>query len=240
MILITATLFGFLFPIAKSSLQAAHKARCASNLSQIGKAAFVYAADNRGWILRNGSAGKDGSAHRPWLLMVAPALSEKSFGEMASAATGLQLLKCPSHPLQETPAHYVVNSFVQSNSSSVSAPTEVAGPTLIAKVRNASNVVFVSELVDQHASWDQSDPKFLEFRTLWMASLDVWHREMLPAVPNVNHLDRIASNRHSGNRVNCLYFDGSVRDVAAMQLMAKDFDDGIVSRAHRLIIPPGG
>ena len=64
-IAIIAVLAGILLPALNKARKTAYKARCSSNLSQLGKAFYMYAGDNKGmWPAPSASTGESASGFR--------------------------------------------------------------------------------------------------------------------------------------------------------------------------------
>jgi prepilin-type processing-associated H-X9-DG protein len=236
-VLLIAALVSLLLPAVAAAREAGNRARCLGNLAQLGRLAFVYANESGGWVARS-SAGwvPPGSlVYNPpwpsWLVMVRP----REWGHLsrldrAFAAAEEPLLRCPSHPAQRAAAHYVVNAMAQDQPLPAHV-RQFAGPTKLASIRRPSEVVFLADLANLHHRWFERGDPDEAMTALWDGSLQVYDEGQLPG--HQTQALRVATHRHGKGRVNCLFFDGSACTVESMQLSARDFDDGVKSRAER-------
>lgn len=217
----------------------AQAAACASQLVQMHQASVIYANDNDGWILRDGwrDPVSGNVANKPWFTMIDRRTADASPLEAVHLLAKNNLLKCPSHPLPTRPSSYVVNAFARLWTDVFNGEWEIAGATKLSSVRKSSSVIFIVDRTDRSGRWPDLDGHVSDEQLgRWYDQLDVWNIEQLPEGVIA---PRVARDRHGNDRINALYFDGSVREVKPTALTPHDFYDGITHRRDRLIMKDG-
>lgn len=241
-VFILVILISILLPTITLVRSHGERTRCATNLRSIGQSAMLYAAEQRGWILRDGSTNytkeKNVEARRPFIYMVDPQLQNVPAVERMKLAAAMKVLQCPAYPYPNapTPSTYVVNAFVITKASPFGG-LEIAGPTRLSAVRRPSAIAFVFDAACPLWSWEGDADFTPEHYEQWDGVLSAWHRKDLGRGNAYIH-GRIAAFRHQ-NLINVLYFDGSVKSVERASLTSADLDDGITQRVYRQLIPAG-
>ena len=212
-------LLALLLPTLRAARESGRRTFCASNLRQQTALMSAYASDNGFWMIR-GRRGE--SPESQWKLNIAKAAGLWEGGDDDAAYDAgvlvlrqASLFNCPSHPmLGNIPGTYAINAF---NAADRKRSPKGSGP--ITRVRNASEVVWLAELVnDQWAGTGTVGGVppiyFPEFHTV-RGSGD------LPGTAG----SVITDTRHIRD-ANFAYFDGSVKPIPEGQVRLRMFFDG--------------
>jgi prepilin-type processing-associated H-X9-DG protein len=210
-------LLALMLATVQRARESARKVDCGSRLRQIAAALSVYAAENTGWLPRDGTA--QNVARQSWLLAVAPNVSARGRNIAASDLPDLQVLQCPSHPVERIPSGYVMNAFAFETQPNWYPD----GPVKMGKVRNSANVPWVLDAAD---SFHGTAGKENRDKIFFVQFHDVWHPSHLAG----GGRDRISYSRHNGSG-NVLYMDSHVSSVVPNDLALESFDDGLRARA---------
>lgn len=231
-ILIITALLSLTLAALGAAREAANRTVCASRMREVARAMHLYANVHQGWILRSGGEQERSGLYRlSWTVMLDPrGLRDLDGLGLATALLDRAVMKCPEHPRQGWPTHFVGNAVAVDPSLPPNL-IEIAGPVKLAAIRRASSVIFITDRSNGDASWrDPGEDEWMEHRSVNVGQADLWGEAMLPGVPvtALHHYGRrVPANRHGRGLINAAYYDGSVRTVHSLSLRLRDFDDGI-------------
>lgn len=192
-IAIIAILAGMLLPALSRAKESGKKARCISNLHQMGLAMIMYADDNDGFIPRG---------NEPlWWHVFTPTLG----GRTGEDYKKVQIYTCPSYPDKRQLICYVVNSWSFVNPLD-KVGYEIEGLTRLVKVQQPVDTIYFAD--NENGSWR---PVITSLGALGSTELnDVWSPSHLPYATNGKTLNgerRVARARH-GKGPNLMFYDG--------------------------------
>jgi prepilin-type N-terminal cleavage/methylation domain-containing protein/prepilin-type processing-associated H-X9-DG protein len=210
---IIAVLMGILMPALQSVRKQARSVYCLSNLKQMGLAEAGYSMDYKDYIPRD-------MDHVKWIMVFLPYLGGKDKG--IADYRKVDVYQCPSFPTtgagsngyvnKEQTVDYVINAWDMDNPglSNSTQGTQVTGPTKLSNIKTPAMKIYIAD--NESGSWrpvirDEYDMNLSENLDV----LDVWSVTHLPASTLETKGQtgkRIASNRHSTNGCNNLFFDG--------------------------------
>ena len=208
-IAIIAVLASMLLPALSRAKAMAGKARCGSNLRQMGLGMLLYADDNNGLIPR----GNDPL----WWQVLTPNLGASERKDFAK----VQVYLCPSYPDKRQVICYVVNAWTFSSPKDTTG-AEVVGMTKLEKFQQPAATVYFAD--NENGSWR---PVITFLPKVALDLQDVWSPSHLPFAANgktVNSDRRVAKSRH-GKGPNLLFFDGHVDWRRADLLKVDDWRD---------------
>ena len=218
---IIAVLAAIILPTLAHARRKARTLSCASNLRQVVASMALYANDNQGYVPRDSGHFKDHSLRDYWGFLVLPYLRGEDELRLAPPEEYMKaplskLLQCPAHPLgSEIPSCYFINAFA----FETQPDWYPAGPTRLASVSDATQVVLFAEVVDQtirHINEPPGDWIYL------LRVQDVWRPGHLPNGDE----PRITELRHGGG-ANQAFFDAHVEWRPSPKMRLSHFDDGI-------------
>ncbi|MSU37039.1 MAG: type II secretion system protein [Pedosphaera sp.] len=192
-IAIISILASMLLPALSRAKEASRKARCLSNLRQMGLGMMMYAEDNSGFIPRGNFP--------LWWQIFTPLLGGQSGKDYAR----VQIYTCPSYPDKKQLICYVDNAWVFSSSRD-KVGSEVTGMTRLSRFQQPSESAYFAD--NENGPWRP---------VIGVLSIngstevnDVWNPSHLPYSSGgkvLNGERRVARARH-GAGPNLLFFDG--------------------------------
>lgn len=192
-IAIISILASMLLPALSKAKEASRKARCLSNLRQMGLGMMMYAEDNNGSIPRGNFP--------IWWKIFTPMLGGQSEKDYAK----VQIYTCPSYPEKKQLICYVDNAWTFSSPRD-RVGKEVTGVTRVAAFQQPSDSVYFAD--NEDGPWR---PVIRALSINGSAEVnDVWNPSHLPYAPGgkiLNRERRVARARH-GAGPNLLFFDG--------------------------------
>ena len=192
-IAIIAILAAMLLPALGRAKEMSRKAKCQSNLHQMGLAMLLYADDN-GNVLPRGNDPL-------WWKVLSPNLGGLSITDYHR----VQIYLCPSYPDKKQLICYVDNAWQFRNPSDKTG-FEVTGLTRTSKLQQPTETVYFAD--NENGSWR---PVITALANSALTQLnDVWSPTHLPysnGGKTLNPERRVARARH-GKGPNLLYFDG--------------------------------
>jgi len=212
---IISLLIAMLMPTVKTARESANRTQCASNLRQIGYAIQSYANDNRGWIPRDATTGRED--RKPWpLLLSRYVASQRTL--TADDLPGVAIYQCPSHPMDDIPTAYVINAFA----FDTQPDWKPDGPINIVNIHNASELPW---MFDGANNFPLREIGLLD-KIYGIEFHDVYDPRHLPR----GERHRISDDRH-GTTANILYLDTHVDVVHRGELKLAMLDDHVTRRA---------
>lgn len=224
-LLIIVYLIALLLPALRGAREQVRRVRCASNLRQLGAAFAMYAANQKGWIPRVSSWRTPEWGW--WPLTMQPYLGIKPQVE-EERLWQVRVLQCESHPCEDIPTAYVMNSYVPD--LDVEMDTYICGPVKLAQVRRSSTAALLLEASDSFVPPNADWPRDAIY---YIPNHSVVIRIQLPDGPS----PFVTEQRH-GRTSNVLFFDGHVGTVSEGQITLELLDDGISYHATRYRIEP--
>ena len=192
---IVAILAALAFPALKNSLEVGRKAKCLSNLKQLGQATLTYAADNEQnyppFVTRYSKGGMTF-----WYLEIRPYLGAKS-PNFQPGESNIPTFYCPSMDRKRGYPHtdYGANTFVFPPSWT---PDECP-QTKVARIPSPSKIAMYSEVLSGGCNYDSS-----------------WQ---LVATTVKQNPDQWFPHRH-GETVNMVFCDGHAQNVPRSEVVA--------------------
>ncbi len=208
-IAIIAILAAMLLPALAKAKESGRRARCSSNLHQMGLALIMYADDNDSWIPRGN--------YPLWWQIFSPTLggrTEKDFSRVG-------VYTCPSYPDKKQVVCYVDNAWAFSSPKDA-VGSEIVGLTKITKFQVPSETVYFAD--NENGPWR---PVITSLANVDLEVNDVWSPSHLPYINNGKTLSgerRVAKARH-GKGPNLMYFDGHAGWKRAELLTVDDWRD---------------
>ncbi len=192
-IAIIAILASMLLPALSRAKETARRAKCLSNLRQMGLGMMMYAEDNNGFIPRGN--------YPLWWQVFSPMLG----GQTSKDYARVQIYTCPSYPNKKQLICYVDNAWTFRNVNDKTG-TEIIGLTKLTRFQQPSDSIYFAD--NENGPWR---PVISALSINGSSDLnDVWSPSHLPYSPNgktLNSERRVARARH-GAGPNLLYFDG--------------------------------
>lgn len=207
-IAIIAILASMLLPALSRAKASAGKARCLSNLRQMGLGMLMYAEDNNGFIPRGN--------YPIWWQVFTPMLG----GQTTKDYTRVRIYTCPNYPNKKQLICYVDNAWTFSSLKDKTG-TEITGPSRLTRFQKPTETIYFAD--------NESGPWRPVISTLTSDGSfelnDVWNPVHLPFAANGKTLNperRVARARH-GDGPNLLYFDGHAAGRKASLITVDDW-----------------
>jgi prepilin-type N-terminal cleavage/methylation domain-containing protein/prepilin-type processing-associated H-X9-DG protein len=192
-IAIIAILAAMLLPALSKAQQSSKRAKCLSNLHQMGVGVLLYADENDGVVPR----GNDPT----WWQV----LSSELGGKHRTDYGRIGVYRCPSYPDKQQLICYVVNAWTFSNPRDT-VGREVVGLTKVTRFQRPVDTIYLAD--NSYGSWR---PIITALGSTGSTQLnDVWSPDHLPYRPGgkvVNTQRRVSRARH-GHGPSLLFFDG--------------------------------
>lgn len=206
--LIIVTILGTLVAVSTAKARtAANRAKCASNMRQIGSALLAYAADNNGFLPQTRHSARRGEN---WIYTLAPYLSNVQEVRVCPADE----LKRQSEILRLDTTSYLLNDNVfDPDFGDPDAPRYDNVQWIPSPSRTLLSVISERQ---PSASWDHAH----------CAEWVNWYY-MLEDVAIDRHRSGSRSRDRLDGDANYLYADGRVENITAMQWKQRYFDRGI-------------
>lgn len=207
-IAIIAILASMLLPALSRAKEASRKARCLSNLHQMGLGMLMYADDSGGVIPRGNNP--------LWWQVLTPMFG----GNVTNGYKRVGIYTCPSYPDKKQLICYVDNAWSFSSVRD-SVGTEITGLSRLTRFQQPSESVYFAD--NEYGRWR---PIISVLAVSGSTDLnDVWNPGHLPYSANgktLNSERRVASTRH-GQGPNLLYFDGHASYKKARSITIDDW-----------------
>jgi prepilin-type N-terminal cleavage/methylation domain-containing protein/prepilin-type processing-associated H-X9-DG protein len=211
-------LVGITLPVVGRMRENARMSACARVLSQAHLAFQTYAAENDGYVPRRGEYADAWTpvAQPLWVQQIGQIMLGRRIAQWAELAES-GVLRCPSHPLDEVPATYVVNAFAFET-----APEFGAGAPAVKlqRIRSPATLLWLLEASDL----------FGERPPYGLRDAIYYEPYLIVRSPAQLHT-RVNDARHGRLGSNLLFLDGHVsttHDNGAVRL--EQFDDGLRTR----------
>jgi prepilin-type N-terminal cleavage/methylation domain-containing protein/prepilin-type processing-associated H-X9-DG protein len=239
---IIAILIGLLLPALGAARETARSAVCLSRERQIHTAMMLYAADYRGYIMREGGPGATPRTLRerlPWDVAYRPQIDStvSPNTDPNDLFERAPYYRCPSRRQDGHNVHYISNGFkfyadgrIDERGDGVpNSDPRWRGPMKMDLVPMPSTMLYMTEFAKDlsgtlRARWGQqdSDLGIGQFYDVWLA------RHILPEVDPKDY--RLAPDQH-GRGSNGLYLDGHAKHVPKETLeMLATWQDGLYAR----------
>lgn len=210
-IAIIAILLSVLLPALKKAKAQAQMVVCASNLEQIGLAAYLYAEDNDTFLPRGGQFGT-------WFQCFLPYVGHTND---TTDYRNVKIYRCLSFRDKRQTVCYVVSSWTFDSKTDMIGQ-EVTAPTKLNTFPHPMSTVYMAE--NEEGSWrpvieKKTDPD--------IQRLDVWHPGHLPAsgdIFGITYGRRVARNRHREG-CNYLFLDWHVEYIPTENMSVKYWRD---------------
>jgi len=257
---VISLLMALSLPALSKVRKKAQESACLSNMSQIGKGMAIYAIHNNDFILRTGPHifVPDGqpSLSPPEYVVWPAMLTEPKLGLDVNGYSTYRwiqkqrLLRCPSHPGEGYPSHYVINA-IDLRTPRMRDEFCFSGPTRLSAVRNASRVGLLFDLaimegISTSSQWignllpDEAPGGGAQ---IWSQRLSTWAPQLERFTPEGRvSLQgtlcglRISSMRHGLFRSNMLKFDLSAGTFDSRDVTRNELDDGISDRRYKFTV----
>ncbi len=207
-IAIIAVLASMLLPALSKAQASARKARCTSNLHNLGLAMLMYADDNDGLVPR----GNDPL----WWKVLTPSLGGQTTNDFKKVGVYL----CPSYPDKRQLICYVVNAW-KFNSPTDKVGAEEIGLVRQSKIQQPTATIYLAD--NENGSWR---PIISSLNNIGSIELnDVWSQSHLPfsaTSKTLNRERRVARARH-GLGPNLLFYDGHASWKKSDQINIEDW-----------------
>ena len=253
---IIALLIGLLLPALSKARKTANKLQCGSNLKQIGQAMYMYAADNNGFVPREGNVNyREEEQHynitgqriskATWPLAfrfyIAPRDEYKGNYHNPSRTDSdkfefVDTYRCPEHPSVRLPIHYIINGLRMRSEGVVDEGTQTHGrgrvATQIEIIRKQTTMVYITEFIDDERDSfaNTLDGQWNSFGDRGIGGwMDTWSARHVTGEYQGTSGRRIEPDRHQ-NGSNALFLDSHVEfrtDEYILQL--KNWDDQLYS-----------
>ncbi len=205
---IIAILAGMLLPALAKAKAASHRARCLSNLHNVGLAMLMYSEDTGGYIPRGN--------YTPWFLAYMPYMPE---GGTKKDFRNVRIYFCPAYPNKDAKKTQVITYVV--NAWTFSSPTDPTGseltvPSKLDRFVRPSDSAHLAD--NENGSWR---PIVTGLQDPTLDLNDVWSPSHLPFPPNGKRLNgerRVAAKRHS-NGSDLLFLDGHSEGMRAEKIV---------------------
>ncbi len=209
-IAIIALLLSVLLPALKKAKAQAQMTVCASNMGQIGLAAYLYAEDNDTFIPRGGQFGT-------WFQCFLPYVGHT---EDTTDYRNVKIYRCLSFPDKEQTVCYVVSSWTFDSKTDITGH-EITSPTKLNTFMYPMSTVYMAE--NEEGSWrpvikDETDPG--------IQRIDVWNPNHLPDSTSTDPTTgrRVARKRHRDG-CNYLFLDWHVEYIPTEKMTIKSWRD---------------
>jgi prepilin-type N-terminal cleavage/methylation domain-containing protein/prepilin-type processing-associated H-X9-DG protein len=209
-IAIVGLLLSMLLPALRKAKAQAQMVVCANNMTQIGRAAYLYAQDNDTFIPRGGQYGT-------WFRCFLPYVGHT---KETSDYRNVKIYNCLSFPDKLQTVCYVVNSWTF-NSTTDTTGHEVTAPTRLNTFLYPMTTVYMAE--NEEGFWrpviqEENDPDIMR--------LDVWNPGHLPASAgtDITQGRRVAKNRHREGG-NYLFLDWHVEYIPTKNMSIRYWRD---------------
>ena len=166
-IAIIAILAGMLLPALARAKESGRRAKCASNLHNMGLAFIMYADDNESWIPRGN--------YPLWWKVLSPTLGGKTTNDFAKVGVYL----CPSYPDKKQIICYVDNSWTFTSPKD-QIGSEIVDLTKITKFQIPSETIYFAD--NENGSWR---PVIASLANVDLEVNDVWSPTHLPYGANL-------------------------------------------------------
>jgi prepilin-type N-terminal cleavage/methylation domain-containing protein/prepilin-type processing-associated H-X9-DG protein len=207
-IAIIAILASMLLPALGRAKAAGGKAKCLSNLRQMGLGMLMYSEDSGGFIPRGNFP--------LWWQVFTPLLG----GQTSKDYTRVRIYTCPNYPNKKQLICYVDNAWTFSSPKDKTG-SEVVGLTRLTRFQQPSETVYFAD--------NENGPWRPVISTLGVDGStevnDVWNPAHLPFSSNGKSLNperRVARSRH-GDGPNLLFFDGHASFKKASLITVDDW-----------------
>ena len=207
-IAIIAILASMLLPALSRAKAAGGKAKCLSNLRQMGLGMLMYAEDSGGFIPRGNFP--------IWWQVFTPMLG----GQTTKDYTRVRIYTCPNYPNKKQLICYVDNAWSFSSPKDKTG-TEVLGLTRLTRFQQPTETIYFAD--------NENGPWRPVISTLGVDGStevnDVWNPAHLPFSNNGKTLNaerRVARTRH-GIGPNLLFFDGHASTKKASLITVDDW-----------------
>lgn len=209
-IAIIALLLSILLPALKKAKEQAQMTVCASNMTQIGRAAYLYAGDNDTFIPRGGQFGT-------WFKCFLPYTGHTSG---TTDYRNVKIYRCLSFPDKRQTVCYVVSSWTFDSKTDMIGH-EITSPTRLSVFAHPMTTAYMAE--NEEAPWrpviqKENDPD--------IQRLDIWNPGHLPGSngTDITTGRRIARSRHRQG-CNYLFLDWHVEYIPAKEMSVKYWRD---------------
>jgi prepilin-type processing-associated H-X9-DG protein len=182
-----------LLPGLSRAKESGRKARCASNLHQMGLAMILYADDNDGFIPR----GNDPI----WWQVLTPTLGGRSRNDYGKVG----IYTCPSYPDKRQLVCYVVNGWTFTSPRDMVGYEQI-GLTRMNRLQVPTDTIYFAD--NESGPWRPIITALGAFGSIELN--DVWNPAHLPYAPGgklPNPERRVARSRH-GAGPNLMFYDG--------------------------------
>ena len=207
-IAIIAILASMLLPALGRAKAAGGKAKCLSNLRQMGLGMLMYSEDSGGFIPRGNFP--------LWWQVFTPLLG----GQTSKDYTRVRIYTCPNYPNKKQLICYVDNAWTFSSPKDKTG-SEVVGLTRLTRFQQTSETIYFAD--------NENGPWRPVISTLGVDGStevnDVWNPSHLPFGSNgksPNPERRVARSRH-GDGPNLLFFDGHASFKKASLITVDDW-----------------
>lgn len=209
-IAIIAVLLSILVPALKKAKAQAQMTVCASNMGQVGLAAYLYAEDNNTFIPRGGLFGT-------WFKCFLPYVGHT---EDTSDYRNVKIYRCLSFPEKRQTVCYVVSSWTFSSKTDMMG-REITSPTKLSVFPHPMTTIYMAE--NEEGVWrpviqKENDPD--------IQRLDVWNPSHLPGSnsTDITNGRRISRNRHRQG-CNYLFLDWHVEYIPTSAMSVRYWRD---------------
>lgn len=207
-IAIIAILASMLLPALSRAKAAGGKAKCLSNLRQMGLGMLMYAEDSGGFIPRGNFP--------IWWQVFTPMLG----GQSGKDYTRVRIYTCPNYPNKKQLICYVDNAWTFSSTKDKTG-SEVIGLSRLSRFQTPTETIYFAD--NENGPWR---PVISTLGVDGSTELnDVWNPSHLPFSNNgktVNPERRVARTRH-GIGPNLLFFDGHASTKKASLITIDDW-----------------
>lgn len=209
-IAIIALLLSVLLPALKKAKAQAQMMICTSNMTQIGRAAYLYAEDNETFVPRGGQAGTWFKCFLPY---VGGTIDTKDY-------RNVKIYRCQSFPDKQQTVCFVVSSWTFDSKTDMTGH-EITAPTKLSVFKHPMTTVYMAE--NEEGPWrpiieDENDPD--------IQRLDVWNPGHLPTSngTDITNGRRIAQKRHRDGG-NYLFLDWHVEYIPSKDMSVRYWRD---------------